>query len=501
MSAFPLYIGGQPAAAASGETFVSYEPATGKGFADIAKGSAVDARRAVTAARVAFDQGPWPRLRGPERATCLRAVAAKLADHADRLAELETRDSGGTIRKTRHADIPAAVAAFEWAAHWAEQLSGTVPSQPPANGEYLCYAPYGVVAAIVPWNFPLTLAAWRVAPAIAAGNTCVLKPASFTSVTAVELARLVADCDIPAGVVNVVTGPGASTGDSLVRDPDVDLAAFTGSDQLGADVAVSAARTGKAVRLGLGGKSANVVLADADLDLAASGIAWSVFFHNGQICMAGARAVVQRSVYSDLIALLRERAGRLLLGDPLAGRTDLGPLVSRQQVRTVHRYVQAGLEQGARLACGGAGPEPDELGEGLDHRAYYRPTVLADVPVTSTVAREEIFGPVLAVIPADSDEHAISIANDTSYGLAGAVWSADPERARRVAERVRAERVWINDYRMVDLARPGDEPSADPAWPWLTNGLNEYRAPRIVRQTPPGTRCGRPHFDLLRPGI
>jgi acyl-CoA reductase-like NAD-dependent aldehyde dehydrogenase len=501
MEHYPLYINGTPAPAADGGTFTSFEPATGDRFADIARGGLADVVQAVAAARTAFDAGPWPLLTGAERAAVLRRAAARLASEGDRLAELESRDGGGTIRKTRDADVPAAVAAFEWAAHWAEQLSGPVPAQPSAAAEYLRFVPYGVVAAIIPWNFPLLLAAARVAPAIAAGNTCVVKPASFTSVTALELARILGESGLPAGVVNVVTGPGASTGDALVRDRGVDLAAFTGSDLVGAGVAASAAGAGTCVRLDLGGKSANLVLADADLELAASGIAWSIFFHNGQICMAGARAIVHRSLYPDFIAMIRERAQRLRLGDPLERRTDLGPLVSRQQARMVHRHVQAGLAQGARLVCGGARPEPGELPGGLDRLAYYRPTVLADVDSTSTLAREEIFGPVLAVMPADSDEHAIALANDTSYGLAGAVWSADPERARRVAERVRAQQVWINDYRMVDLTRPGQVSQADPCWPWLTNGLNEYRTMRRVRRSPDGGRAARALYDLLAPGI
>jgi aldehyde dehydrogenase (NAD+) len=482
MEHFPLYIDGEPAPAADGSTFTSYEPATGARFAQVAKGGPGDVARAVNAARTAFDHGPWPRWGGAERAACLRQIAGKLASDADRLAELESRDSGGTIRKTRHADLPAAVAAFEWSAHWAEQLGDTLPGRPGPGGEYLHFAPYGVVAAIVPWNFPLTLAAWRIAPALAAGNTCVLKPASFTSVTALELARIAGECDLPAGVLNAVAGPGATAGEALVGDLRVDLATFTGSDQVGTDVAGTAARAGTGVRLHLGGKSANVVLADADLELAAAGVAWSIFFHNGQICMAGARAVVHKSVYRDFLALIADRAGRLQLGDPLDPSADLGPLVSRQQVRVVHRHVRAGLDDGCRLVCGGERPQPGDLPDGLDDRAYYRPTVLAEVPGDSPAAREEIFGPVLAVLAAESDEHAISIANDSAYGLSAAVWSADDELARHVAERLRAERVWINDYRMVDLTRPSDGPVADQAMTWLTSDLNDYRRRHCVCQ-------------------
>jgi acyl-CoA reductase-like NAD-dependent aldehyde dehydrogenase len=470
---YPIYLGGKPAPAAGGQTFASYEPATGRHFADVAKGGPSDAAAAVTAARAAFDAGPWPLMTGTQRAMLLRQVASALAGEAGRLAELEARDSGATIRKAQLSDVPSAIAAFEWSAEWAEQLSGTVPSQPPTVGGYLHHVPYGVIAGIIPWNFPLALAAWRIAPAIAAGNTCVVKPASFTSVTALELARIISQSGIPAGVVNVVTGSGRSVGDALIRDPRVDMATFTGSDQVGARVWAGAGDTGKKVRLDLGGKSVNVVLSDADLELAAAGIAWSIFFHNGQVCMAGSRAVVHRS------------------------RTDLGPLISRQQARIVHGYVQTGLSEGARLVCGGARPEPGELPDGLDRLAYYRPTVLSDVTSGATVAREEIFGPVLAVIPADSDAHAISLANDSAYSLSAGVWSADPQRAQRVAERLRAQQVWINDYRMVDLGRPDRTGRSDCCWAWLTNGLSDYRMLRRVYRPDPQGRT----FDLLRPGL
>jgi acyl-CoA reductase-like NAD-dependent aldehyde dehydrogenase len=504
MKYYPMHIGGKPASGPAGEAFASYEPATRRHLADIARAGSAEVTDAVTAARAAFDQGPWPRLTGAERAVVLRRIAARLAQETACLADLEARDGGSTIRKARLSDVPAAVAAFEWSATWAEQLSGTLPALPKPDGEYLSWMPFGVVAAVIPWNLPLTLAAWRVAPAIAAGNTCVVKPASFTSVTALELARITAECGLPAGVLNVICGPGSSVGEELVTHPLVDMAAFTGSDTVGAQVLLRAAGVGKKVRLDLGGKSAAVVLQDADIELAASGIAWGIFFHNGQICMAGSRAVVHRSRYADFVSLVAERAGRLGLGDPLQEATDLGPMVSRQQVRIVTQRVQAALDSGeSRLVCGGSRPEPDELPGGLDYLAYYRPTVLADVDNRSQVAREEIFGPVLAVIPAESDEQAIAMANDSSYSLAAAVWSADPERARVAAERLRADRVWVNDYRMVELARPGDDSgaAADGDARWLANELNHYRARRLIRLDGQAGRADRPHYDLLSPAI
>lgn len=392
---------------------MSYEPATGRPFASIAKAGDDEVTAAVTAARAAFDSGPWPRGTGPERARALRQVAAGLAREADHLAELESRDSGATIRKARLADLATAIAAFDWSAQWAEQLSGTVPQRVPATGEYLHWRPYGVVAAVIPWNLPLTLAAWRIAPAIAAGNSCVVKPASFTSVTALELARIISECDIPEGVVNVVCGAGTSVGEALLCHSGVDLVTFTGSDLVGDRVKAVTGETGKKVLLDLSGKSA----------------------------------------------------------------------------------------KGARLVCGGSKPDSGELPDGLDASAYYRPTVLADVDNTSTIAREEVFGPVAAVIVADSDEAAVAAANDSRYSLSAGVWSADPERARRVAEQLRARQVWINDYRMVDLRTPATTPAADPCLSWLTTGLNEYRTMHRVLRGDQAAPASRAHFDLLRPGL
>lgn len=490
MRSYSLHIGGKHVPAAGGGAFTSYEPATGRPLARVALGGPADVDRAVAAARAAFDDGVWPRMTGAERAGMLRAVATRLAGERDLFAELEARDAGSTIRKARRADVPSAIAAFERAAHWAQTLVDRTPTGP--DGAFLSYAPHGVVGLIIPWNFPLALAAERIAAAIAAGNTCVVKPASFTSVTALELVRVIDEAGLPPGVVNVVSGPGASAGGALVRDPRVDMTSFTGSDQVGGAVAADAA--GRNLRLELGGKSANVVLRDADLEQAAAGIAWSIFFHNGQICMAGSRAVVHRERYADLLTLIAQEATRLRLGDPLDPATDLGPLISRQQVRTVHQLVRAGVSEGARLVCGGELPAPGELPEPLDRRAYYRPTVLADVDNADTVARQEIFGPVLAVIPAGSDEQALSIANDSAYGLAGAVWSADEERARWAAGQLRADRVWINDYRMVDPGGPAAG-RGDPCWEWLTNGMEDYRTVRRLYLS----AGGRAQAGLLRP--
>jgi aldehyde dehydrogenase (NAD+) len=481
MDSYPMYLDGEPVHTVEGGTFSSYEPATGQPFAQLPRGGAAEVQRAVAAARRAFDEGPWPRMPAAERAAVLAEVARRIDAARDNLTRLEVRDAGATVRKATAVDLPATRAAFEWSAWWAAGLPETEPG--PA-GSYLHWAPVGVVATLVPWNFPLLLAAWRIAPIIAAGNTCVVKPASFTSVTAAELVRIMHAAGLPPGVVNLVLGPGTAVGSELVRDPRVDLTAFTGSNEVGEQVLLASARAGRPAVLDLGGKSANIVLADADLDRAVTGALWACFLHNGQVCMAGSRALVARELYPEFVERLRAGATRLVLGDPLDPGTDLGPMVSRQQVRTVARFVRLGIEQGARLVCGGGPPDPAELMPGLDARAYFRPTVLADVDPANVVFREELFGPVLAVTPVDSDEHAVALANDSRYRLAGAVWSADPDRAGRVAQRMDVDRVWINDYRMVDTARPAA--GLPGHWDRLTNDLDGYRRRRFVYSAPAG---------------
>ncbi|ONI76176.1 hypothetical protein ALI144C_36490 [Actinosynnema sp. ALI-1.44] len=487
-----MYIAGEQVDAADGSAFTSYDPATGKPFCTVAKATGADVERAVTAARRAFDEGPWPTMSGHERADVLDRVAARLGAET-RLAELEVRDSGATVRKAEQVDVPGARAAFEWSAWWARRIADTEPGGAPAPGQYLRWHPVGVVATFVPWNFPLLLAAWRIAPAIAAGNTCVVKPASFTSVTACELVRILHEEGVPPGVVNLVLGPGAVVGDALTRDPRVDMSSFTGSDAVGAQVMAAASRTGHRLQLHLGGKSANVVLSDADMDRAVSGSLWGGFLHNGQICMAGSRVLVHRSRHAEFLELFRERAGKLVLGDPMDPATDLGPLVSRQQVRTVARYVALGQEQGASLLFGGARPDATELPPHLDAKAYFRPTALTGVSAANAVFQEEIFGPVVAVCPFDDDDHAVALANDSRFHLAGAVWSADAERAWRVADRLRADRVWVNDYRMVDVSRP--DPAKDAAISdRIRNDLDDYRTARRIEVSPPET--GSPHQVL-----
>ncbi|HKE98647.1 MAG TPA: aldehyde dehydrogenase family protein [Actinomycetes bacterium] len=453
-SDYQLFIDGEPTEAAEGGTLQTLDPSTGQPHATVASATAADAERAVRAARSAFDDGRWSGLKPERRAAVLSAVAAKLKEEAPRLVELEVRDSGGTVRKVRSADVAGAAFTFRTFADLATRVPTEVPLPftvaPGPSHNYLRREPIGVCAAIIPWNFPLQNAAWKLAPALAAGNSVVLKPAEQTPCTAVELGRICAEAGVPDGVVNVLPGFGPEAGEPLVASPQVDKLAFTGSTEVGRHVAALAAGTVKNVLLELGGKSANVVLDDADLDLAVDGAAYAIFFHAGQVCTAGSRLLVARPIHDEVVARLVETAERIRVGPAADKASDMGPLVSAEQLERVERYVALGQEQGAKLATGGSRVAVP----GHEGGFYFAPTVFTGVDPGARIAQEEIFGPVLTVIPFDDDEHAVQLANATMYGLAGAVWSRDPARAVKVAERLRTGTVWVNDYHLLNPRYP-----------------------------------------------
>jgi acyl-CoA reductase-like NAD-dependent aldehyde dehydrogenase len=443
-----LFIAGEWVEPASGRTLLTENPATEEPICEVAAAGAEDVDRAVAAARAALD-GDWGRMSARERGYLLWKLADRLEERIDDFALLETLDNGKPIFESRYVDVPAGVEALRYFAGWADKVTGeTLPVGGPFVLAYTLREPVGVVAAITPWNFPLIQALWKIAPALACGNTVVHKPASYTPLTALKFAELAKEAGLPPGALNVLPGSGSEVGDALVRHPGVAKVSFTGSTEVGRDVMRGAADTIKRVTLELGGKSPNIVFADADLDAAAKGAYTGIFYGKGEVCAAGSRLFVEEKVHDQLLERLVARTRRLAPADPLDPGTRLGALVSKKQRETVLRYVEEGKKEGARVAWGG-GPA-DVGGKGW----FMQPTILDGVGNDMTVAREEIFGPVLAVIPFREPEEAVALANASIYGLAAGVWTRDVGKAHRVARQIQAGTVWINQYNWYDSAAP-----------------------------------------------
>ncbi|MEE9603136.1 MAG: aldehyde dehydrogenase family protein [Thermoguttaceae bacterium] len=430
--------------ASEGAVTTVLDPATNQPLAKVAKADANDVDRAVLAARRAYDEGPWSQTSASDRGRILLRVAALMEQLTSELAELETRNNGKPIRESRLIDIPLSVDCFEYFAGYPTKLTGETL---PVPGNYLAYTlrePVGVVGAITPFNFPLLMAAWKIAPALAFGNTIVIKPSEETPLTTLRLAELCLEAGVPQGVINVVTG-GPSTGAAIVAHPHVDKIAFTGSTPVGRQIAATSAETLKRVSLELGGKAPNIIFADARLEDAIAGSLFGVFWNQGQICTAGSRILVHRSIFEPFVDRFAQRASMLRVGDPLDETTHVGPLISRRQQARVLDYIERGQQEGARLVTGGDTPKQAELANGN----YLMPTIFADVTNDMTIAREEIFGPVAAVLPFDSVDEAIRIANETIYGLTAGIWTDDIRQAHRVAQSIRAGTIWINSYNVV----------------------------------------------------
>ena len=436
-----LYIDGAWRPAAGGATVAVIDPATEKPFAEAARGTAADVDLAVQAARRAFDDGPWPRMGGRERAAIVRAIGRLIAERKEELAALEVRDNGKPLPEALW-DVGDAAYCFEYYADMAEAAEAAGPMPIPLGDarftSKVVHEPLGVVGAIVPWNYPLLMAAWKVAPALAAGCTIVLKPSELTPMTAVELARITEAAGLPKGVFNLVTGFGPEAGAPLAEHPGVDKVAFTGSVPTGSKVMQAAAADIKAISLELGGKSPFVVFADSDIDKAVEWIMFGIFWNQGQVCSATSRILVERPLYASLLERLAAEAAKIAIGGGMEAGVLLGPIVSQGQYAKVLGAIERGKAEGARLVFGGKRPA------GRDTGYFVEPTVFADVPLSSWIWREEIFGPVVCVNPFDTEEEAVRLANDSPYGLAGAVMSDDLDRCERVAAALRAGIVWIN---------------------------------------------------------
>ena len=446
---FGLWIEGRATASEGGATPAVIEPATGEVLAHVAQATVGDAQRAADAAQRAFRAGPWPRLRAVERAKALRALAARIREQAKSLATLEARNAGKPIGDAEW-EVEAAAQCFEFFAGAVMTLSGRVPPVDGSGVSLVLRQPVGPCALIVPWNFPLLIAAWKVAPALAAGNTVVLKPASATPCTALRLGALASAAGLPDGVLNVIAGPGASIGAALVEDPAIRKISFTGDSENGAAILRMAAPEIKRVSLELGGKSANVVFADADLDACVEKSLLAVFGNAGQDCCARSRILVEESAHDALVEKFRVATERLRVGDPLDPATQVGSLISRSHRERVGGYVEVGKGEGARLLCGGAAPDTGPLARG----SFLMPAVFDRVTPAMRIAREEIFGPVVAVLPFRDEAEAIALANDSVYGLSGSLWTRDAKRAMRVARAIDTGVISVNSSRSVFLEAP-----------------------------------------------
>lgn len=447
---YQLFIDGQWIDAESGKTFTTPNPATGETLAEVAEADKADIDKAVKAARRAYE-GKWSKISARDRGRMLYKLSQLIEEHSEELAALETADNGKPIRESAYVDLPQVVENFEYFAGFATKIEGETIPVPGQMFNYTLREPIGVCGQIIPWNFPLLMAAWKLAPALAAGNTVVLKPAEQTPVNAMELGKLIQEAGFPDGVVNIVPGYGETAGAALASHPDIDKIAFTGSTDVGKIIAHAAADNLTKVSLELGGKAPNIVFADADIEQAVNGAMMGIFFNQGQVCCAGSRLFLAESIKDEFLEKFKEKTGRVKVGDPMDKGTQMGPQVSDEQLCRIKSYVDIARGEGATVLAGGESPQLDEA---FQKGFFFQPTIFSEVKNEMRVAQEEIFGPVTSVITFTDEDELIKQANDTIYGLSAGIWTRDIVRAHRFAKAVHAGTVWINTFNMFNAASP-----------------------------------------------
>src|SRR5271168_141790 len=447
ISATKLLINNRWIPSISGKTFATVNPSTGEEICQIAEADAADVDKAVQAARTAFERGPWRKTAASERGRLLNRLADLIERHADELAALESLDNGKPVAIAKAVDVAATVGCFRYFAGWSDKIQGkTIP----IDGDFFCYTrlePVGVVGQIIPWNFPMLMLAWKLAPALATGNTVIMKPAEQTPLSALRIGELIVEAGFPEGVVNMLPGFGPTAGAAIARHMDVDKVAFTGSTEVGHLIMEAAAKSNlKRVTLELGGKSPNIVFADTDMDEAIEGAHFALFFNQGQCCCAGSRTFVEEKAYDEFVEKSVARAKKRTVGNPFDAKTEQGPQVDQEQFNKVMGYIDKGKQENAKMLTGG--------GRVGDKGYFIEPTVFADVTDNMTIAQEEIFGPVMSILKFKSIEEVAARANNTAYGLAAAVWTKDISKAHAIADSVRAGTVWVNCYDVFDAGAP-----------------------------------------------
>ncbi|MBI2812158.1 MAG: aldehyde dehydrogenase family protein [Candidatus Melainabacteria bacterium] len=445
-----LLIDGKWVNAESGKTFETRNPATDQVIGKVAEGSKADVDKAVKAARKAVEDGPWRKMSTAQRAKLMFKLADLIEKNADQLAQLETLDNGKPINESKHIDVPQTIETFRYYGGWATKIEGETINANPNMFTYTLREPVGVVGQIIPWNFPMLMAAWKLGPALACGNAIVLKPAEQTPLTALRIGELILEAGFPEGVVNIITGYGAdSAGSAISNHMDIDKVAFTGEDKTGREIVKASVGNLKRVSLELGGKAPNIVFADADIDAAVKGAITGIFFNQGQVCCAGSRLFLEKSIHDEFMSKLLARVAKMQQGPGMDEKTQIGPQVSKDQQDRILSYIDIAKKEGASVACGGDAPAGD-LAKGY----FVKPTIFTGVNNDMRIAQEEVFGPVLAVIPFNTVEEVAEQANKITYGLSGAVWTSDVKKAHKLAAQIKAGTVWVNCVNMLDPAIP-----------------------------------------------